>query len=177
MRNNILNSIDDLDSYMVVLEAVTGSKKDFTAEETARLVAIYLDNAENKFGIMGDGLVKMLLVLDTAAEKGRPETSSLSGVLSKADLDALGALAALYEDWTQNPEQGRKARNAALAEGVDEVLRLALARAALDALAGQKDIAAYREDIAALAEFLKSAEEETFANASRFLLRVRERVR
>lgn len=177
MRNNVLTSIDDLNDYMAVLEAITGTKQDFTEEETGRLIAIYEDEAENKFGFTGSKLVKMLLVLDTAAEKGRPDTSSLFGILDMSDRSALGALTTLCGDWEQKPGPALAAKTASLTEGINESLALALARAALDVLAGQNDIAPYREDIAALAEFLKNAGEETFANASRFLLRVRERVR
>lgn len=177
MRNTVLNSLNDLNNYMTVLDAITGTKQDFSEEETAQLLAIYEDDAENKFGFTGNELVKMLLVLDTAAEKGKPDTSSLFGILDTSDLSALAVLTALCVDWEQKPEPALTAKSAALCESVSEPLALALARAALDVLAGQNDIAAYREDIAALAEFLKNAGEETFTNASKFLIHVRDRVR
>ena len=66
-----------------------------------------------------------------------------------------------------------QAKNAALAGEMDEGLALALARAALDVLAGRRDITKYREDISALIAFLDTADESKFYQASMFLWGVR----
>lgn len=167
MKGNILDTIYSKNDYMTALEAVIGEKQSYTEDEKAKLLEIYADNAKNKMGFGDEIMVKAVLALDVPG----------ANLLDKADADALVSLRELCADWERDPEKANAVKDAALAGDVSKPLALAMARAALDALAGQKDTAVYREDIAALAEFLKSAEEETFAEASRFLLRVRERVR
>lgn len=167
MKNDILFAIKDKSDYMAVLEAVSGAKTSFTEEEKASLLAIYIEIAAKQLGFAGETLVKAILDLDVPG----------ANLLDRADADALTALRELYMSWEPDAEKAREVKTAALSGDVSEPLALALARAALDILAGLSDIAPYREDINALAEFLGKAEKETFADASVFLIRVRERVR
>lgn len=175
MRNHILTSIEDKNSYLAVVDAVGGEKKAFTDEEKTQLLAVYADKASNKFGFSEESLLKLLIVMDTAQEKGVPDTSALAEEVSREDFSALCALCALYMDWEQKPELALKVKKAALDMDVSNPLALALARAALDALAAKRDISLYREDIIELSAFLRQADSDAFADASRFLLRVQER--
>lgn len=179
MKNDILTTIENKADYKLVLEALTGEKTTFTEEEKAKLLEIYHDSAVQKFGFDDDTLVRALLVLDTAPENG-PDSSPFAGLLDQGTLSALAALTALETGWrkaTQDPAPALAAKTTALEGGGSAPLNLALARAALDALAGQADLTPYRADITALADFLNGAGDETFTDASRFLVRVRERVR
>lgn len=176
MKANILTGIDSLENYRIVLEAITGTKREFTQEETESLLKVYEDNGERAFGFSDKELVKMVLVMDTAAGDG-PDSSTMKDLLDKADLEGLCALTALCGDRGRRPELALKVKDAALSDGVNDKLALAMARAALDVLVGQNDITPYREDINALAAFLKQAGEDAFADASRFLVRVMERAR
>lgn len=167
MKINVLPTIDDKTDYMTALEAVTGAKTSFTEEEKAKLLDIYVKNAERGFGFEGETLVKAVLALDVPGVN----------LLDKDDADALTTLCELCKDWEPDTEMAEAAKTAVLSGTVSGSLSLALARAALDALADQKDITPYREDIKALAEFLKDADGDAFSDASVFLVRVRERVR
>lgn len=167
MRNSILVNTWELDKYQMVLDAATGKKTDFTEEEKAKVLAIYTERAKITFGFDDEVLLKSVLSLDVPG----------ANLLDKADADALDVLCELYKDWEQKPEKALAAKNVALSGDVSEALSLALVRAALDTLAGQTDIAPYREDIEALAEYLKQAGEDIFSDVSAFLVRVRERVR
>lgn len=167
MKNDILFTLNDKSDYMTVLEAVSGAKTSFTEEEKANLLSIYTGSAAKQLGFAGETLVKAILALDVPG----------ANLLNQADADALSALCELYKSLEPDAEKAREVKTAALSGDVSEPLALALARAALDILAGLSDIAPYREDINALAEFLGKAEKETFAEASVFLIRVRERVR
>ena len=177
MNIRILGSIGGKNDYLTVLEAVSGTKTSFTEEEKAKLLTIYSENAESGFGFADESLSKMMLVLDTAPDKNAPGTSPLAGELGGADLDALSSLTALCGNWEGKPELAVDAKSAALNGAVSKPLSLALARAALDALASQKDITPYREDITVLTSLLGQAEDKAFEDASKFLIRVRERVR
>lgn len=162
-----IGTISSKEDYLTVLEAVTGEKTVFTEQEAMKLMTIYLDNAESKFGFADEILVKAVMALDVHG----------ANLLDKADADALAALSQLCADWEPKPEKANAAKTAALAGDVSAPLALALARASLDAYASQPDIVPYREDIATLAEALKQADEATFSAASAFLIRVHERVR
>lgn len=167
MKTDVFSIINSKTDYLAALEAVTGEKTAFTKDEKAKLLEIYADTARNKFGFEDGVLVKAVLALDVPG----------ANLLDKADADALTALAGLCADWTPDAKKAGPVKDAALSGDVSRPLDLALARAALDAYAGQKDLAPYREDIKALAEFLKDADEDAFGDASMFLIRVRERVR
>lgn len=167
MKTNEISTIGSKSDYLAVLEAVTGEKTEFSQEDADKLLGIYRENAKNNFGFDDEALVKAVLALDVPAVN----------LLGKADADALAALSTLCGDWEGKPELAMDAKSAALNGAVSKSLALALARAALDAYAGQRDLTTYREDIKALVEFLKNADEDAFADASVFLIRVRERVR
>ena len=166
MKNDIWTAVENKSCYLAVLEAVTGVKTGFTKEEKSQLLAVYADHAKNKYGFSDTDLVKALLALDVPG----------ANLLGKADNSALTALSELCRDWEPDAEKAGTVKAAALAGNVSQPLALALARAALDAYAGQRDLTPFREDIKALAEFLKCADEDAFSDASMFLLRVRERV-
>lgn len=176
MKNEIMAAIDGKKDYIMTMDAITGTKREFTQEETESLLKIYEDNGERAFGFSDKELVKMVLVMDTAAGDG-PDSSTMKDLLGGADLEGLCALTALCGDRGRRPELALKVKDAALSDGVNDKLALAMARAALDVLAAQNDITPYREDINALAAFLKQAGEDAFADASRFLVRVMERAR
>lgn len=167
MKNDILFTVNDKSDYMAVLEAVSGAKTSFTEEEKASLLAIYIGSAEKQLGFAGGTLVKAILALDVPG----------ANLLDKADADALAALSELCKEWEPKPEKAATVKDSALSGDVSQPLALALARAALDAYAGQSDLTEYREEIKALSEFLRLADEEMFSDASAFLIRVRERVR
>ena len=167
MKTNVISTINSKSDYLTALEAITGEKQSFTEEEKDKLLAIYADNAKNKFGFEDETLLRAVLALDVPAVN----------LLDKADADALAALCGLCADWEPDTEKAGPVKAAALSGDVSAPLTLAMARAALDALVGQQDISPYREDIKALAEFLKDADEDAFSDASAFLIRVRERVR
>lgn len=176
MKNEMLSAITSQKDYMAVADAIIGAKQNFSGEETENLLRIYMENGKRAFGFDDEFLVKMMLVMDTAAGDG-PESSPMKDLLDKADLEGLGALHALCRDRGRRPEPALKVKDTVLSGGVNEKLSLAMARAALDVLVGQNDITPYREDINALAAFLKQAGEDAFADASRFLVRVMERAR
>lgn len=178
MKNDILTTIENKTDYKLALEALTGEKTTFSEEEKARLLAVYTDNAGGRFGFSDDTLVRALLVLDTAPENG-PDSSPFAELLNQAALSALSALIALEAAWrkaNQDPAPALAAKTAALDGDASAPLDLALARAALDALAGRSDLTPYRTDINALADFLNGAGDEGFTEASRFLVKVRGRV-
>lgn len=167
MKNEIWTTVGNKSCYLAVLEAVTGVKTGFTEEEKSQLLAVYADHAKNKYGFADTDLVKALLALDVPG----------ANLLDKSDADALAVLSDLCKDWEPKPEKTAAVKDVALSGDVPQPLALALARAALDAYAGQNDLTKYREEIKALSEFLKLADEEMFSDASAFLIRVRERVR
>lgn len=166
-KNDILTAIRDRTEYTIVLDAVTGLKTSFSGEEVAKLLEIYRDNAKNNFGFADETLVKAVLAMDVPG----------ANLLGKADAEALDDLCELCKDWAQNPEKAAAVAACALSGDVSEPLALALARAALDVYAAQDNVAQYREEITALADLLKGADEAAFADASVFLIRVRERAR
>lgn len=177
MKNDVLISIEEKNEYLIAAQAVSGVKDSFTAEEKAALLSAYRKYVENWFGAGDDTAAESLLALDTAKEKGKPATSALAEELGG---DALAALALLTDvaaarAWDRDAEKARQAKQLALAGGLPQTLALALARAALDVMAVQEDVTAYREDIEELAEHLKTVEDKDFANAGRFLSGVRAR--
>lgn len=167
MKNIILPSVKDRTDYLTVLEAVTEEKTEFTPEEAKNLLDIYMKDADQKLGFANETLVKSVLAMDVPTVN----------LLDEADADALIALSDLCADWEPNVEKAGTVKAAALSGDVSQPLALVLARAALDAYAGQNDITAYREDIVSLTKFLKQAEDKAFEDASKFLLRARERAR
>lgn len=167
MKEHMLSSIREKADYLALAEAVTGEKTVFTKEEKAKLLEIYAENATNRFGFENAVLVRAVLALDVPG----------ANLLDKADADALSTLCTLFEGWDQKPERAGAVRTAALNGDVSEPMALAMARAALDTYAMQKDLVPYREDIRALTEFLRGAEEDAFSEGCAFLVRVRERVR
>lgn len=186
MNNVILNAIENKGDYMAVLEAVTGMKKQFTDEETNKLLKIYEDNADRSFGLQDKKAVRTILVLDTAdmGVENPMSSAPLAALLNKVDLDALDSLIALYRaDQKQKPELAMQMKDMILIKdavqtnGMTNWLALSMARAALDILAGQRDITLYREDIKWLVEFLKQADENEFHDASCFLPRVIEHLK
>lgn len=177
MKNDILSSVLIKNDYLTIMEAVTGAKTSFTQEEKTHLLNIYLENAATAFGVRDATLLKLLAVLDTAPDKAAPETSPLAGDLDAADIAALTNLITLCKDWNPTPEKAQAVKATALGGGTSAILAQALARAALDVYAGRSDITPYQEDINTLAAFLKQADEETFSDASTFLIRVRGRCR
>lgn len=162
-----IGTIDKKEDYMTVLEALMGEKTEFTPEEAGKLLEIYQEDAKNKFGIADETLVKAVLALDVPG----------ANLLDKADADALAVLAELCRDWTPGPEKISAVKAAAMAGGASQPMALAMARAALDAYACQSDIGPYREEIRALAGVVGQADEDSFAAACNFLVRVRERAR
>lgn len=176
MKTDILSCIDVIENYNSILDATTGVKQEFTKEETENLLRLYKENGKRAFGFDDEFLVKMMLVMDTAVGDSL-DSSTMKDMMDKADLDGLGALFTLCKNHGRRPEPALKVKAAVLSGGMNEKLSLAMARAALDVLVGQNDITPYREDINALAAFLKQAGEDAFADASRFLLRVMERAR
>lgn len=175
MNDTILTSIHEKDDYLSVAEAVTGGKTEYTAEETAQLLAVYERKMEAAYGLKDKPLAKLFMVLDTADRDSEEpvKTAPLASLLEEADQAGLAALVELCRDGYNTPELAIQAKNAALSGVLDEGLALALARAALDALAGRRDIAKYREDISALIDFLGAADESKFYQASMFLWGVR----
>lgn len=173
MNETILTSIHDKGDYLSVAEAVTGGKTEYTAEEAAQLLAVYEDKMAAAFGLNDKAMVKLFLVLDTADRDGDVKDAPLLNLAGEADQNGLTVLAEMCRDRSGAPELAVQAKNAALAGEMDEGLALALARAALDALAGRRDITKYREDISALIAFLGTADENKFYQASMFLWGVR----
>lgn len=167
MKTDILSIINKKSDYMMALDVATGAKTSFTDQEKSELLAVYADNAKNKFGFDDETLVKAVLALDAPG----------ANLLDKPDAAALAALSDLCKDWELKPEKAAAVKDSALSEDVSQPLALALARAALDAYAGQNDLTEYREEIKALSAFLSLADEKMFSDASAFLIRVRERVR
>lgn len=167
MNSGILNQIGNKDDYMKVIEAALGVKTDFTEAEKAGLLAIYQETSEGSFGFTDKTLVKAILAMEVPG----------ANLLDKPDADALAALSDLCKDWEPNPEKAATVKDFALSGDVSQPLALALARAALDAYAGQNNLTEYREEIKALSAFLSLADEKMFSDASAFLIRVRERVR
>lgn len=167
MKTDVLSNVDKKADYLMTLDAVTGTKESFTDQEKLDLLAVYEDNAKNKFGFDNETLVKAVLVMDVPG----------ASLLDKTDIDAMSALCELYKDWESKPERAETVKDAALSGDVSQPLALALARAALDTYAGQSDLVQYREEIKALSKFLGLAEDAAFEDASVFLIRVRERVR
>lgn len=167
MSNLILSSIGRKDDYLMALEAVTEEKTEFSQEDSEKLLTIYRENAKNNFGFDDEIMVKAALALDIPR----------ANLLDKTNAAALAILCELCKDWEPKPENASAVKDAALSGDVAMPLSLAMARAALDAYAGQDDLDPYREEIKALAEFLKQADKEAFYDASVFLIRVRERVR
>lgn len=176
MRSDVINIISKKDAYLTAVSAVTGAKTVYTEDEKTSLVKIYQENAEIKFGFADELLLRLIIVLDTAQDKADPMSSPFAGDLSENDRDALTALWELYKKGKQSPKEIEPVKTAALSKNVSKPLALALARAALDVLVDQTDISPYREDIGALADLLKNAEDDTFSDASNFLIRVRGRV-
>lgn len=177
MTSDMIHTINSKTDYLAMVKAVTGLKTSFTQDEEARLFAVYQDRAEKKFGFTNETLLRLLMVLDTAPDKTTPAGSPLAGALNKTDLDGFAALCGLHTDLEQEPEKARTIKGAALAGDVSGPLALALARAALDTYAEQRDLTPYRKDIEELVEFLKGADEASFTDACAFLVRVWERVR
>lgn len=158
---DMINTIREKDDYFTVLDAVSGEKTEFTADESQKLLDIYTKNGKRLFGFENEALVKAVLALLM------PGTS----LLDKADADALAILCELIKN--EGPDKANAVKAAALSGDVSAPLALAMARAALDAYAGQKDLAPYREDIRALADVLRGADEAAFADACVFLIHVR----
>lgn len=177
MRNIILENTGDHNEYIAVMDAVSGLKEDFSQEDVENLTKIYRKYYNKISEPNLDGLIRLLLVLDTAADGTQPESSPLFGNLDGTEANAMRALYNVCKDWEPNAEQAAAAKTAALSGDVSEPLALALARAALDVYAGQKDFTAFREDIKPLANLLKQADEADFSDASLLLIQVRERVR
>lgn len=167
MRNSILITINDRTDYLTTLEAVTGDKTEFSTEEAGTLLNIYRKDAAQRLGFTDETLVKAVLALDVPGVN----------LLDSHDADALADLCELCADWRTKPEKAAAVKDAALTGNVSAPLTLAMARAALDAYAGQSDIAHYRDEIKDLADRLRQADEEAFSDASAFLIRVREYVR
>lgn len=175
MNEAILTGISEKDDYLTVAGAITGAKQKFTDEEAEKLLAVYEQKMADAFGVSDKTLVKMFMVLDTADRDSEEPVKSapLLGVLDEADRAGLTILVGLYLDGHRTPALAIQAKDAALAGDLDQGLALALARAALDALAGRRDIASYREDVSALIAFLGEADEGKFYQASVFLWGVR----
>lgn len=173
MNKTILASINGKDDYLNVAEAVTGTKQEHTAEEAAQLLAVYEDKMDTAYGLSDKALVKLFLVLDTADRDGDVKDAPLLNLAEEADQNGLTVLAELCRDRSGAPELAVQAKNAALAGDLDQGLALALARAALDSLAGRRDIKTYRADINALLDFLGGADADKFYQASMFLWGVR----
>lgn len=166
MKLNVLPEIKNKADFMVTLEAVSGEKTSFAAEEKERLLAVYMNSAADKFGFAGETLVKAVLALDVPG----------ANLLDEADAGALDVLCALCRDWEPDPLKAAAVKAAALSGDVSQPLALALARAALDAYTGQSNISSYRDEVIALSKFLGQVEDKEFEDASVFLFRVRERV-
>lgn len=179
MKSNILDWVDEKENYMAVMDAIVGTEKHYTDEDKKQMLDIYAKRAVDLFGFTDQVLLKALIILDTAQGPGKtePRESPVKDMVSREDLDGLSALCDLYADWQPDLNKAEAVKTNALSGDMSETLALALARAALDVYAGQKDLANYREDIAALAGMLKGADEAAFSDASAFLIRVRERVR
>lgn len=175
MANIILTNVHEKNDYMNVAKAVTGGKTEYTAEEAAQLLAVYEEKMATTYALSDKGLVKLFMVMDTADRDSEEsvETAPLASLLGETDRNGLAALVALCRDRTDNAKLAVDAKEAALAREMDQGLALALARAALDVLAGRRDITKYREDISALIAFLDTADESKFYQASMFLWGVR----
>lgn len=173
MKSTILESIPEKADYLNVAEAVTGGKTEYTEEEEAQLLAVYEDKMAAAYGLTDKTLVKLFLVLDTADSEGEVKDAPLAHLLSEADQNGLVILVELCRNRNSTPALAIQAKTAALAGEMDQGLALALARAALDSLAGRRDIKTYREDINALLDFLGGADESKFYQASMFLWGVR----
>lgn len=173
MNKTILINIPERDDYLTVAEAVMGKKMEYTAEETAQLLAVYEKKMTAAYGLSDEALVKLFLVLDTADRDGDVKDAPLLNLAGEVDQNGLTVLVELCRSRNGSPELAVQAKNAALAGEMDQGLALALARAALDSLAGRRDIKAYRADINALLDFLGGADESKFYQASMFLWGVR----
>lgn len=175
MKSTILESIPEKADYMSVAEAVMGTKQEYTEEETAQLLAVYEDKMAAAFGLTDKTLDKLFMVLDTADQEAKEPmmTAPLLNLVSEADQNGLAVLVELCRNRNSTPDLSVQAKNAALAGDLDQGLAMALARAALDALAGRRDLKTYRADINALLDFLGGADEEKFYQASMFLWGVR----
>lgn len=174
MSETILTSISNKNDYLSVAAAVTGAAL-VTEADAEQLMAVYEDRLGVTHRLSDKALIKLFMVLDTV-DRGAKEpvkTAPLLGLLDEADQEGLAILAELCQDRNATPELAVKAKDAAMTSGMDEGLRLALARAALDALAGRRDIREYREDINALLGLLGEADEDKFHEASMFLWGVR----
>ncbi len=173
MSVTILGNIQKKEDYLAVAEATTGRKAEYTAEETEQLLAVYEEKMKVSYGLTDKALVKLFLVMDTADRDGDVKAAPLLNLAEEADQNGLTVLAELCRDRSGNANLAIQAKTAALAGEMDQGLALALARAALDSLAGRRDIKTYREDINALLDFLGGADESKFYQASMFLWGVR----
>lgn len=167
MKSNEISTTVSKSDYLTVLEAVTREKTSFTGEEKARLLTVYADSAKIKYGFENETLVKAILALDVPG----------ANLLNETDSKALETLRQLCGDWSPDAEKAATVKDAAMNGDASEPLKLAAARAALDAYANQSDLSPYRDEIKDLAGLLKQADEAAFSDASVFLIRVRERVR
>lgn len=175
MNKTILTNISEKDDYLNVAEAVTGGKTEYTAEETAQLLAVYEEKMTAVYGLSDKAMVKLFLVLDTADQEAKEpmKTAPLLNLASEVDQNGMAVLVELCRNRNSTPELAIQAKNAALAGEMDQGLALALARAALDSLAGRRDLKTYRADINALLDFLGGADADKFYQASMFLWEVR----
>ncbi len=173
MNDSILTSIKEKADYLSVAEAVTGTKQEYSEEDVAQLLAVYEEKMKVAYGLTDKAMVKLFLVLDTADRDGDVKDAPLLNLAGEADQNGLTVLAEMCRDHSGAPELAVQAKNAALAGDMDQGLALALARAALDSLAGRRDLKAYRADINALLDFLGGADESKFYQASMFLWGVR----
>ena len=173
MNDTILMNVYEKNDYIRVAEAVTRAKKEFTEEDVERLLTVYEQKMEDTYGLSDKALVKLFMVLNTADWDGDVKDAPLLNLAGEADQNGLTVLAELCRDRSGNANLAIQAKTAALAGEMDQGLALALARAALDSLAGRRDIKTYREDINALLDFLGGADESKFYQASMFLWGVR----
>ena len=151
MIEQILPSIRDPEDYITVLSLFKADAP-LTAEEAERLLAVYakyLPEADEP------EYLKLCLAADLLPGRQRGDAAFDALELSGSDLDALFAVKEIVSGSCEL-SQRRAAQIAETVRGGEASLpvRVLLARVALDAAAASREIAAMRQEAAALAQFL-----------------------
>lgn len=160
-----LSWITDKNDYLTVVNAISGTKTEFTENEKQQLLSIYSNSPEIKAGFASDTLIKCILTLDV------PSIDILDQPMS----NALSALAELCRQPNPDVISINAVQNLILSDNIDQSLSISMARAVIDAFIVRDDCLMHHDQITALLNYIGKVESYVFTEATLLLFRVRER--
>lgn len=160
-----LSWITDKNDYLAVVNAISGTKTEFTDDEKQHLLSIYSSSPDIKAGFASDVLIKCILTLDV------PSIDILEQPIS----EAFSALTELCGQPEPDMASIDAVQNLVLSGNIDQSLSISMARAVIDAFIIRDDCLAHCEQITTLLNYVGKVEPYVFTEATLLLFRVRER--